>query len=169
MVKNVISWVGFIMKIIYYDSSSTSVFMLKLPLKSFPLFFSFFFPSVTAVPSADASLKNPADNKSEESHATETAKVKHQLAESLRKVKNLSKESEELKRKLKMFEKVEEENNRLHKVVEETEVLRVCLASAQEEVGNLLEEKQRLLETLQELQEEMYKSDQKRRSWNDKR
>lgn len=52
------------------------------------------------------------------------------------------------------FERVSEENRSLRKTQEETDVLRSCLKSAQDEVTRLLEEKKKLLDEIKRLQEQ---------------
>lgn len=81
--------------------------------------------------------------------------------------KQLKSENEELKRRLTAFERVLEENHELRRSKEETDILRSCLSSAQDEVTRLLDEKMKLLETIKKLQEQL--SPDKSRHWNTKR
>lgn len=81
--------------------------------------------------------------------------------------KQLKIENEELRRRLAAFERVSDENHELRRSKEETDVLRSCLSSAQDEVSRLLDEKIKLLETIKKLQEQL--SPDKNRQWNSKR
>lgn len=81
--------------------------------------------------------------------------------------KQLKADNEELKRRLAAFERVSEENRELRRSKEETDILRSCLSSAQDEVARLLDEKMKLLETVKRLQEQL--SPDKSRQWNSKR
>lgn len=65
------------------------------------------------------------------------------------------------------FERVSEENHGLRRLTEETDVLRSCLSSAQDEVVRLLDEKMKLLEQVKVLQQQL--SPDKNRQWNTKR
>lgn len=69
--------------------------------------------------------------------------------------KQLSLDNEELKRRLAAFERVSEENRFLRKSKEETEVLRSCLKSSQDEVVRLLSEKKKLLEEIKVMKDQM--------------
>lgn len=64
-------------------------------------------------------------------------------------------ENEELKRRLAAFERVSEENRILRKTKEETEVLRSCLKTSQDEVVRLLGEKKKLLDEIRTVKEQM--------------
>lgn len=81
--------------------------------------------------------------------------------------KQLKVENEELRRRLAAFERVSDENRKLRRSKEETDVLKSCLSSAQDEVTRLLDEKIKLLETIKKLQEQL--SPNKGRQWNTKR
>lgn len=81
--------------------------------------------------------------------------------------KQLKADNEELKRRLAAFERVSEENRELRRSKEETDILRSCLSSAQDEVTRLLDEKMKLLETIRRLQGQL--SPDKGRQWNSKR
>lgn len=80
------------------------------------------------------------------------------------KLNRLVVDNEELRRRLAAFERVSEENRSLRKSEEETAVLRSCLASAQDEVARLLDEKNKLLEEIKQL-----KSQTTNRQWISKR
>ncbi|KAJ8949791.1 hypothetical protein NQ318_000489 [Aromia moschata] len=67
----------------------------------------------------------------------------------------LSADNEELKRRLQAFERVSEENRSLRKAKEETDVLRTCLKTSQDEVVRLLDEKQKLLDEIKRLQDQL--------------
>ncbi|XP_015834568.1 bridge-like lipid transfer protein family member 3A isoform X1 [Tribolium castaneum] len=71
------------------------------------------------------------------------------------KLGRLTSDNEELRRRLAAFERVSEENRSLRKSEEETSVLRSCLASAQDEVARLLDEKNKLLEEVKQLKSQM--------------
>lgn len=81
--------------------------------------------------------------------------------------KQLKADNEELRRRLTAFERVSEENRELRRSKEESDILRSCLNSAQDEVTRLLDEKAKLLETMRKLQEQL--SPDKSRQWNSKR
>lgn len=82
--------------------------------------------------------------------------------------KQLSLDNEELKRRLTAFERVSEENRLLRKSKEETDILRTCLKSSQDEVVRLLEEKKKLLDEIKRLQDQ-YASDRSRQWSSSKR
>lgn len=65
--------------------------------------------------------------------------------------RQLTSDNDELKRRLAAFERVSEENRALRRAEDETGVLRSCLASAQDEVLRLLEEKRKLLDEIKQL------------------
>lgn len=69
--------------------------------------------------------------------------------------KQLSLDNEELKRRLTAFERVSEENRLLRKSKEETDILRSCLKSSQDEVMRLLGEKKKLLDEIKLLQDQL--------------
>lgn len=69
--------------------------------------------------------------------------------------RQLTSDNEELRRRLAAFERVSEENRSLRKSEEETAVLRSCLASAQEEVARLLDEKKKMLEEIRQLKNQI--------------
>ncbi|XP_063909988.1 bridge-like lipid transfer protein family member 3B isoform X3 [Zophobas morio] len=81
--------------------------------------------------------------------------------------RQLTSDNEELRRRLAAFERVSEENRSLRKSEEETAVLRSCLASAQDEVSRLLEEKKKLLEEVKQLKSQV--SSSTNRQWISKR
>lgn len=76
-------------------------------------------------------------------------------------------ENEELKRRLAAFERVSEENRQLRRSKEETDILRSCLSSAQDEVSRLLDEKKKLLDNVKRLQDQLLSD--RSRQWNSKR
>jgi hypothetical protein len=80
--------------------------------------------------------------------------------------RQLTSDNEELRRRLTAFERVSEENRSLRKAEEETSVLRSCLASAQDEVSRLLEEKKKLLEEIKQLKNQVSSTN---RQWISKR
>lgn len=82
--------------------------------------------------------------------------------------RQLKTENDELRRRVAAFERVSEENRELRRSKEETDVLRRCLSSAQDEVTRLLDEKLTLLETIKKLQGQLSPPD-KSRLWNSKR
>ncbi|CAH0560093.1 unnamed protein product [Brassicogethes aeneus] len=67
--------------------------------------------------------------------------------------KQSSSDHEELKRRLQAFERVSEENRTLRKSREENELLKTYLKSSQDEVGRLLEEKNKLLDEIKKMQQ----------------
>ncbi|XP_022906277.1 bridge-like lipid transfer protein family member 3B isoform X2 [Onthophagus taurus] len=79
----------------------------------------------------------------------------------------LKQDVEELRRRLTAFERISEENRVLRRAKEETDVLRSCLVSAQDETSRLLDEKRKLLEDVKRLQEE--RMNDRGRMWNSKR
>ncbi|KAJ9601040.1 hypothetical protein L9F63_000775, partial [Diploptera punctata] len=62
--------------------------------------------------------------------------------------RQLQAENMELKRKLAALERVSKENHTLRQSTEESQILRTCLATAQDDVASLLEEKRSLLDRL---------------------
>lgn len=82
--------------------------------------------------------------------------------------KQLRMDNEELKRRLVAFERVSEENRSLRRSKEETDILRSCLASAQDEVQRLLEEKKKMLQDVKSLQEQLSLAERSRQ-WTSKR
>ncbi|KAJ8969015.1 hypothetical protein NQ317_007376 [Molorchus minor] len=68
--------------------------------------------------------------------------------------RQLSADNEELKRRLQSFERISEENRLLRKAKEETDILRTCLKTSQDDVVRLLDEKQKLLDEIKKLQEQ---------------
>ncbi|XP_017786944.1 PREDICTED: UHRF1-binding protein 1-like isoform X2 [Nicrophorus vespilloides] len=81
--------------------------------------------------------------------------------------KQLKLDNDELRRRLLAFERVSEENRLLRKSKEETDVLRSCLTSSQEEVSRLLDEKRNLLDEIKNLQDRLLSD--KSRQWSSKR
>ncbi|XP_018565221.1 UHRF1-binding protein 1-like [Anoplophora glabripennis] len=69
--------------------------------------------------------------------------------------RQLSADNEELKRRLQAFERISEENRLLRKTKEETDILRSCLKTSQDEVIRLLDEKKKLLDEIKEMQDQM--------------
>lgn len=78
--------------------------------------------------------------------------------------KQLSLDNEELKRRLTAFERVSEENRLLRKSKEETDILRTCLKSSQDEVVRLLAEKKKLLDDIKRLQDQF--APERGRQWS---
>lgn len=78
--------------------------------------------------------------------------------------KQLSLDNEELKRRLTAFERVSEENRLLRKSKEETDILRTCLKSSQDEVVRLLAEKKKLLDDIKRLQDQF--ASERGRQWS---
>ncbi|KAI4463583.1 hypothetical protein MML48_4g00014004 [Holotrichia oblita] len=76
-------------------------------------------------------------------------------------------DNDELKRRLAAFERVSEENRQLRRSKEETDILRSCLSSAQDEVSRLLDEKKKLLDDVKRLQNQLLSD--RSRQWNTKR
>ncbi|KAK7794549.1 hypothetical protein R5R35_009669 [Gryllus longicercus] len=72
-------------------------------------------------------------------------------------------ENRELKRRLAALERVSEENHLLRQSSEESQVLRSCLAVAQDDVAHLLEEKRSLLDRLKGLQDQLDQSHRSKR------
>lgn len=64
-------------------------------------------------------------------------------------------ENKELRRRLAALERVSEENHLLRQSSEESQVLRSCLAVAQDDVAHLLDEKRSLLDRLRGLQDQL--------------
>lgn len=81
--------------------------------------------------------------------------------------KQLRLENDELRRRLLAFERVSQENLTLRRSKEESDVLRSCLNSAQEEVSRLLDEKRRLLDEIKKLQDQLLPD--RSRQWTTKR
>ncbi|KAF5286738.1 hypothetical protein FQA39_LY04160 [Lamprigera yunnana] len=81
--------------------------------------------------------------------------------------KQLRTDNEELKRRLTAFDRVSEENRTLRRSKEETDILRTCLNSAQDEICRLLEEKKKMLQDIRSLQEQL--SSERGRQWTSKR
>ncbi|XP_031339303.1 UHRF1-binding protein 1-like isoform X3 [Photinus pyralis] len=81
--------------------------------------------------------------------------------------KQLRNDNDELRRRLLAFDRVSEENRTLRRSKEETDILRSCLTSAQEEVGRLLDEKKKMLQDIKTLQEQL--SSERGRQWSSKR
>lgn len=81
--------------------------------------------------------------------------------------KQLRIENEELRRRLVAFERVSQENLNLRRSKEESDILRSCLNSAQEEVSRLLDEKKRLLDEIKKLQDQLLPD--RSRQWTAKR
>ncbi|XP_039294863.1 UHRF1-binding protein 1-like isoform X2 [Nilaparvata lugens] len=77
-------------------------------------------------------------------HAHETSQVDAQLVS----------ENEQLRRRLAALEKINDENNYMRRCEEEATFLKSCLSAAQENIASLLEEKQKLLDLVQRLQEQ---------------
>lgn len=73
-------------------------------------------------------------------------------------------DNEELKRRLAAFERVSEENRLLRKSKEETDILRTCLKTSQDEVMRLLGEKKKLLDEIKQLQDQI--APDRGRQWN---
>lgn len=69
--------------------------------------------------------------------------------------KQLQAENAELKRRLAALERVSKENHTLRQSTEESQILRSCLATAQDEVASLLEEKRALLDRVRHLQDQV--------------
>lgn len=69
--------------------------------------------------------------------------------------RQLSADNEELKRRLQAFERISEENRILRKTKEESDILRSCLKTSQDEVVRLLEEKKKLLDEMKNLQDQL--------------
>lgn len=82
--------------------------------------------------------------------------------------KQLRLDNDELRRRLAAFDRVSEENRNLRLCKEESDTLRSCLASAQDDVQRLLEEKKIMLQDLRYLQEQLSLHD-KNRQWASKR
>ncbi|RZB39563.1 UHRF1-binding protein 1-like [Asbolus verrucosus] len=100
-------------------------------------------------------------------HASSTSSIaSDQEHNALKLNRQLTSDNEELKRRLTAFERVSEENRSLRKAEEETSVLRSCLASAQDEVSRLLEEKKKLLEEVRQLKSQVSTTN---RQWISKR
>lgn len=76
-------------------------------------------------------------------------------------------DNDELRRRLAAFERVSEENRQLRRSKEETDILRSCLSSAQDDVSKLLDEKKRLLDDVKRLQDQLLSD--RSRQWNSKR
>ncbi|KAF5308895.1 hypothetical protein FQR65_LT00595 [Abscondita terminalis] len=81
--------------------------------------------------------------------------------------KQLRSDNDELRRRLMAFDRISEENRSLRRSKEETDILRTCLNSAQDEVGRLLEEKKKMLQDIRNLQEQL--SSERGRQWTSKR
>lgn len=81
--------------------------------------------------------------------------------------KQLRTDNDELKRRLLAFDRVSEENRTLRLSKEETDILRTCLATAQDEVQRLLEEKRKMLQDLKILQDQL--NLERGRQWSSKR
>lgn len=82
-------------------------------------------------------------------------------------MKQLRIDNDELRRRLLAFERVSQENLSLRRSKEESDVLRSCLNSAQEEVSRLLEEKRRFLDEIKKLQDQLLPD--RSRQWTTKR
>ncbi|VEN47609.1 unnamed protein product [Callosobruchus maculatus] len=89
------------------------------------------------------------------SSVSSIASVQEIEQSTLKMTKQLCLENEELKRRLVAFERVSEENRTLRKAKEETDVLRSYLKSSQDEVARLLSEKQKLLDDIKRLQDQI--------------
>lgn len=76
----------------------------------------------------------------------------------------MSLDNEELKRRLTAFERVSEENRLLRKSKEETDILRSCLKTSQDDVVRLLGEKKKLLDEMKRLQDQL--APDRGRQWN---
>lgn len=81
--------------------------------------------------------------------------------------KQLRTENDELRRRLVAFERVSQENRDLRRFREETDILRSCLNTSQEDVKRLLEEKKKLLDDVKRLQEQFLPD--RSRQWTSKR
>lgn len=82
-------------------------------------------------------------------------------------MKQLRVENDELRRRLLAFERVSQENLTLRRSKEESDMLRSCLSSSQEEVSRLLDEKRRLLDEIKKLQDQLLPD--RSRQWTTKR
>ncbi|XP_033611265.1 UHRF1-binding protein 1-like isoform X3 [Cryptotermes secundus] len=77
--------------------------------------------------------------------------------------KQLQAENAELKRRLAALERVSKENHTLRQSTEESQILRSCLATAQDDVASLLEEKRSLLDRMRRLQDQVEQSQRSKR------
>lgn len=82
--------------------------------------------------------------------------------------KQVKTDNEELKRRLLAFERISEENRILRKIKEESDVLKACYNSAQDDITKLIEEKNVLLDKIQKM-DELLKQKDSGRQWNNKR
>lgn len=83
-------------------------------------------------------------------------------------IRQLKSDNDELKRRLVAFDRISEENRVLRKTKEESEILRACLTSAQDDIAKLINDKKSLLESLQKM-EEHFKQVDRSRQWTTKR
>ncbi|PSN57246.1 hypothetical protein C0J52_02546 [Blattella germanica] len=89
--------------------------------------------------------------------------VVRQLAALEHSNKQLQAENTELKRRLSALERVSKENHTLRQSTEESQILRSCLATAQDDVASLLEEKRSLLDRVRSLQDQVDQSQRSKR------
>ena len=92
----------------------------------------------------------------------------------LRQVSNqLKTDNEELKRRLATLERLSEENSRLRRVKEESELMKLRLTAAQDDIADLLKEKRILQETVTDLRDQITRVNEpgnsNRASWSIKR
>ncbi|GLV35400.1 uncharacterized protein CBL_01450 [Carabus blaptoides fortunei] len=83
-------------------------------------------------------------------------------------IRQLKSDNDELKRRLAAFDRISDENRVLRKTKEESEILRACLTSAQDDIAKLINDKKSLLESLQKM-EEHFKQPDRSRQWTTKR
>ncbi|KAI8440801.1 hypothetical protein MSG28_009125 [Choristoneura fumiferana] len=86
-----------------------------------------------------------------------TPQPQPELEEARGKIDSLNKENEELKKRLMNLARIAEDNRELRAKAEEVSVLRQCVHTAQQEVSNLLADKQKLLEAMRVLQWDVYR------------
>ncbi|XP_031847067.1 bridge-like lipid transfer protein family member 3B isoform X3 [Nomia melanderi] len=83
--------------------------------------------------------------------------------------KQLKSDNEELRRRVDTLEKLSEENAKLMRIKEESEIVKLHLNTAQEDIQMLLREKKALQETVTELQNQIIGTGGTRASWSTKR
>ncbi|KAM3966078.1 bridge-like lipid transfer protein family member 3B [Aphomia sociella] len=84
-----------------------------------------------------------------------TPQPQPELEEAREKIDRLSRENEELRKRLVTLSRIAEDNRELRAKVEEASVLRSCVHAAQQEAAGLLADKQKLLDAVRTLQEQL--------------